>query len=161
LAQKTKAHAPKSAPAKHEEAPAAAAKPAQEIPAEALAAGWGSARMFVGQIGPALVGAWLGASDAAAIAATREASGPASAARKAARRAIAVLKSRGVAIPERPKAPKAEERTETLEATMIPCDSFGTWSVAITLRDASGRYRIAEVIGREPAGVIQAAGGWL
>ena len=162
LAAKAKAHAPK-APAKSEEkVEAAAAK--QDFSADALAAGWESARSFVnqaGEAGAALVEAWLTGSNAAAIAAIADAGDVASAPRKAARRALAVLKARGVTIPERPKSTKVEERADSLEATMIPCDSFGTWSVAITSRDASGRYRIAEVIGREPAGVIQAAGGWL
>ena len=162
LAAKTKAHAPK-APAKHDEkAEAPAVK--QDFSADALAAGWESAKTFVDQAGEAavaLVDAWLTGLNAAAIAAIADAESVASAPRKAARRALAVLKARGVTVPERPKTTKAEERAESLEATLIPCDSFGTWSVAITSRDASGRYRIAEVIGREPAGVIQAAGGWL
>jgi hypothetical protein len=163
LAAKTKAHAAaKAAPSKEERAEAPAVK--QDFSADALAATWESAKGFVdqaGAAGAALVDAWLTGLNAAAIAAIADAETVASSARKAARRALAVLKTRGVAIPERPKAAKAEERADSLEATLIPCDSFGTWSVAITTRDASGRYRIAEVIGREPAGVIQAAGGWL
>lgn len=161
LAAKTKQHAKPApaAPAQVEAAPAA-----KEFSADAIAAGWDNAKTFVEQAGdasPALVDAWLAASNATAIVAIADASDTHSGARKAARRALAVLKSRGVALPERPKAAKVEERNETLEATMIPSDSFGTWSVAITSRDAGGRYRIAEVIAREPAGVIQAAGGWL
>src|SRR6185369_12703644 len=96
----------------------------------------------------ALVDAWLAAANAAALVTVADASDVNAAARKAARRALNVLKSRGVAIPERPKAAKADERADTLEATMLPSDSFGTWSIAITTRDASGRYRIAEVIAR-------------
>ena len=163
LAAKTKAHskAPAKEAAKAEPAPQ---KVAQEISADALAAGWDSAKTFLDEAGDgavALVDGWLAASNAIAIAAAADASDVSSAARKAARRALGVLKSRGVAIPERPKSAKAEGKSETYEATMIPCDSFGTWSVAITSRDPGGRYRIAEVIAREPAGVIQAAGGWL
>ena len=164
LAAKTKAHAPKPQ-GKHEEKPEAAASSAkQDFSSEALQAGWDTAKSFADQAGEAasaLVDAWLAGSNVTAIAAIADANDVASAARKAARRALAVLKSRGVAIPERPRSAKVEERAEAFEATMIPCDSYGTWSVAITSRDASGRYRIAEVIGRDPAGVIQAAGGWL
>ncbi len=164
LAAKTKAHAAKAGHVKHEEAAPAAAKSPQEHSAEALAAGWDNAKSFVDQAGdgaPALVDAWLAGANTTAIAAVADAADVSSAARKAARRALSVLKSRGVAIPERPKAARLDELRETLEATMLPSDSFGTWSIAITSRDSSGRYRIAEVIAREPAGVIQAAGGWL
>ncbi|MEZ4298616.1 MAG: hypothetical protein R3B70_26930 [Polyangiaceae bacterium] len=165
LAQKTKAHAAKAhAPSKHEDH--AEPQPPLELPDGALHADWESAKAFVKEVGEsaaALVDAWLNGANAIAISAIADAGGDvSSAARKAARRALAVLKSRGVAIPERPKATaRAEEQHATYEATMIPADSFGTWSVAITSRDASGRYRIAEVIVRESAGVVQAAGGWL
>jgi hypothetical protein len=167
LAAKTKAHAakaPQPAQPRHEEAAPPAAKPATEFGADALAASWDNAKTFIDKAGDAaaaLVDAWLAAANAVAIAAVADANDVGGAGRKAARRALAVLKSRGIAVPEKPKSAKADERSEALEATMIPCDSFGTWSVAITSRDATGRYRIAEVIGREPAGVIQAAGGWL
>ncbi len=163
LAAKTKAHAQK-APAKEEAPLKVDASAKVEVTAEAAAATWDNAKAFADQAGDSaqtLVDAWLAASNVVALAAVSEASDVSVTARKAARKALAVLKSRGVAIPERPKAAAKVERHDNLEATMIPCDSYGTWSVAITSRDASGRYRIAEVIGREPAGVIQAAGGWL
>jgi hypothetical protein len=44
---------------------------------------------------------------------------------------------------------------------MIPPDGSGTFSLSITSRDASGRYHIAEVIIREPHGIVQAGSGWL
>lgn len=164
LAAKTKANAAKAGHSKQEDAAPAAPKAPQEHSTEALAAGWDNAKSFVDQAGDgatSLVDGWLAAANATAIVAVADAADVSSAARKAARKALAVLKSRGVAIPERPKASKADERNDSLEATMLPSDSFGTWSIAITSRDSSGRYRIAEVIAREPAGVIQAAGGWL
>ncbi len=163
LAAKTKAHSKAPAPAAAK-AEGAALQAAHSFSTEALAASWGSAKAFLEEAGEnaaALVDAWLAGLNTIALVATADADDVSSAARKAARRAVGVLKSRGVALPEKPKAAKGDDRGDTYEATMIPCDSFGTWSVAITSRDPGGRYRIAEVIAREPTGVIQAAGGWL
>ncbi|KYG07886.1 hypothetical protein BE21_26740, partial [Sorangium cellulosum] len=115
-----------------------------------------------GDAAPALVDAWLGASNAEAIAAAAESEEASGTARKAARRALNVLKSRGAAIPTRPRVVRlAEERAEVVEATLIPPDSSGTEAIAITSRDTSGRYRIAEVIVREGVGVVHAGAGWL
>jgi hypothetical protein len=50
---------------------------------------------------------------------------------------------------------------EAFEATLIPPDSSGTCAIAVTSRDASGRYRIAEVIASESVGVVHAGSGWL
>lgn len=115
----------------------------------------------VGEGAEALIDRWLAGSNAAAIAAVADHDGPA---RKLARRALGVLKARGVSIPEPPKkatgAVSASE-SPTIEATMLPPDASGTGSFSITVRDPGGRFHLAEVIVREPVGVVHAGSGWL
>jgi hypothetical protein len=153
------------APATRNEAAEASARPAQTFDPELLNASQDTAKEALqkaGDAAPQLIEAWLTASNAAAIAAVVEADEAAAAARKAARRALNVLRSRGVAIPERSHVVRIDDRAEvSLEATLIPPDSTGTMAIAITSRDAAGRYHIAEVIIREPFGVVQAGSGWL
>ncbi|MCQ6473571.1 hypothetical protein, partial [Vibrio parahaemolyticus] len=43
-----------------------------------------------------------------------------------------------------------------LEATFLPPDGSGTSAISITSRDASGRYHLAEVIVRDPIGILNA-----
>jgi hypothetical protein len=130
-----------------------------------LGATWESAKEAVKRVGDrasALVDAWLGGSNAAAIAATAEADDSPGPVRKAARRALNVLKARGVAIPSKPHVARvAETKPDVLEAAFIPPDATGTTSITITSRDSSGRYHIAEVIAREPVGILHAGSGWL
>jgi hypothetical protein len=52
-------------------------------------------------------------------------------------------------------------KPDLVEAAFIPPDSTGTTSITITSRDSSGRYHIAEVIAREPVGILHAGSGWL
>ncbi len=126
------------------------------------AAGAKAAVATAGEGASALVDAWLAASNVEAIVEVVESDDVAGVARKAARRALNVLRSRGVAIPERRHVVKMDDRAEvSIEATMSPPDGLGTVSFSITSRDASGRYRIAEVIIREPLGIVQAGSGWL
>jgi hypothetical protein len=126
------------------------------------AAGAKAAIVTAGEGAAALVDAWLAASNVEAIVEVVESDDVAGVARKAARRALNVLRSRGVAIPERRHVVKMDDRAEvSLEATMSPPDGSGAFSISITSRDASGRYHIAEVIIREPFGIIQAASGWI
>jgi hypothetical protein len=54
-----------------------------------------------------------------------------------------------------------EVKPDVVEAAFIPPDSTGTTSITITSRDSSGRYHIAEVIAREPVGILHAGSGWL
>jgi hypothetical protein len=55
-----------------------------------------------------------------------------------------------------------EERGEVaVEATFTAPDVMGTVSFIITSKNPSGRYHLAEVILREPYGILQAASGWL
>jgi len=126
------------------------------------AAGAKAAIVTAGEGAAALVDAWLAAANVEAIVEVVESDDVAGSARKAARRAINVLRSRGVAIPERRHVVKMDDRAEvSIEATLIPPDGSGTFSISITSRDASGRYHIAEVIIREPFGIVQAGSGWL
>jgi hypothetical protein len=125
-------------------------------------AGAKAALVSAGVGAAALVDAWLAAANVGAIVEAVESDDVAGPARKAARRALNVLRSRGVAIPERRHVVKMDDRAEvSIEATMIPPDGSGTFSLSITSKDASGRYHIAEVIIREPLGIIQAGSGWL
>jgi hypothetical protein len=143
----------------------ASARPVQTFEPEIQNAGEDTAREALqkaGDAAPQLIEAWLGASNAAAIIAVAEADEAPAAARKAARRALNVLRARGVAIPERSHVVRIDDRAEvSLEATLIPPDANGTMAIAITSRDAAGRYHIAEVIIREPLGIVQAGSGWL
>lgn len=161
---KAAASSSKAKPTTKPEADAHGAAPALD-PA-LLEAGWDDARDALrkaGDAGAALVEAWITASNAAAVAAIAEADDVQGAARKAARRGLNVLRARGVAIPTRQHVVRlADDRAEvSLEATLIPADSTGTMAVSITSRDASGRYHLAEVIIREPIGILQAGSGWL
>jgi len=103
-----------------------------------------------------LVDEWLRRGNAAAIAeAAEHAQG---AARKAARRAINVLKSRGIAIPERTgrvaslTGPRADE---IKEAWMLAPDSSGTLLVVLTARAPASRYRAAFVVLNDEHGIFR------
>jgi len=147
--------------------PKAATKPEADATFDAalVSVDQAGAKAAIGSAGEgaaALVDAWLAASNVEAIVEVVESDDVAGPARKAARRALNVLRSRGVAIPERRHVVKMDDRAEvSIEATMIPPDGSGTFSFSITSKDASGRYHIAEVIIREPHGIVQAGGGWL
>ncbi len=159
-AQSTK---PKT-PTKDEAQPA---KPeAHAFDGSLLSASWDDAASALAKVGEkahALIDAWVTASNGAAIAAAAEAEILASHVRKAARRALSVLKARGAAIPERPRVAKLDDDRETvaIEATLLPPDAQGTIAISIASRDKGGRYHIAEVIIREPIGILQAGSGWL
>jgi hypothetical protein len=148
------------------EQPAAATTQAAEpFDTDALSAGWEKAREALKRAGDrasGLIDAWLGASNADAIASVADADDLTGAVRKAARRALNVLKSRGIAVPSKPHVARVvEARADTLEATFLPPDTTGTSSLTITSRDSSGRYHIAEVIVRDPIGILHAGSAWL
>lgn len=166
LAAKTKAaqaKAPKAPVRTDEPAPAAAESSAFDQ--ADLTATWDAAieaARKAGDRASALVDAWLAASNVEAIAAVADADAAPSAARKNARRALNVLKSRGVAIPTKPRVARIDSRAEVaVEATFLPPDSSGTTAISITSRDASGRYHLAEVIVRENIGIVNAGSAWL
>jgi hypothetical protein len=95
--------------------------------------------------GDSLVQAWVATGNAGAVAEVAERGD--GAARKSARRALNVLRSRGVAIPERKRVAvlASGEGTETVEAWMMAPDSGGMQLFAITSRGSSGRYRASFV----------------
>jgi hypothetical protein len=87
--------------------------------------------------------------------------------RKAARRAINVLRSRGVAIPE-PAEPKgsasplaADAALEVPTATFVPPDGTGTVFFSVSQRQAGGRYRVADAVVRDVLGIVHASSGRL
>lgn len=156
---------PKAAKGAPKEKEAEAPPAAEPFSPDALSAGWENAASVLAQAGDrasALIDAWAAAGNGAAVAAVAEADEASAQARKTAKRVLNVLKSRGVSIPAKPHVARvAEIRTEAFEATMLPPDSSGTSSISITSRDSSGRYRIAEVILREPQGILNAGSAWL
>jgi hypothetical protein len=164
LAARTKAHAGKAAPKPTAAIPAAA--PAAEFDSSLLNVGAAeavAALVGAGDAAAALVDAWLGASNAAAIAEAVESDAVPGAARKAARRALNVLRARGVAVPTRTRVVTMDalDGDTVIEATMNPPDAYGTVSFILTSKHPSGRYHLAEVIVREPQGILDAASGWL
>jgi hypothetical protein len=159
LAAKTKAHAAKSG-----------AKPAPK-PSESKAGFEASlvgasaddavaACEKAGEAAAALVDAWATANNAAAIAEVAECEAVSGAARKAARRALNVLRSRGVAIPVRAKVEERPHEAEA-EAQLTSPDTQGTFILTLTRREQSGRYHMAEIVLREPFGILRAWAGWL
>lgn len=110
----------------------------------------------------ALIDAWLKAPNVEAIAEAVHAEDLPGGARKAARRAANVLKARGITLPERTRKARFDEGGEsTFEATFSPSDGTGTSVITIVERDPGGRCHIAEIVIREPLGVLRASSGWL
>lgn len=147
---------------------ATAASPASsaatgDFDAATLAADWEGAAEAVAKAGDralALVDAWVAAKNAAAIAAIAENEGVASAVRKAARRALNVLKSRGVAIPDRPRVVRIGAPTpENVEAWYWAPDAAGTAMVTIVAQATGGRCRRVDVLVNDVVGITQVLGG--
>ena len=106
-----------------------------------------------------LVGAWVACKNAAAVAEVAADDGAPTAARKAARRGVNVLKSRGIAIPERPREQRsAVPSAATCEAWFRPPDAAGTSAFTLGARGAGGRYRLVDVILKDGAGLVSVAG---
>jgi hypothetical protein len=129
---------------------------------KADAAGAEAALKEAGAGAEALIRAWQEANNAGAIAAAASSSleGPT---RKAARRALNVLKSRGVEIPqvaESTSAPKPK-KVEECSASFVPPDNAGMVFFSITQRQPTGRYHVADVVLREPQGVLHASSGFI
>ncbi len=105
-----------------------------------------------------LIKAWQDGSNAEAIALVARTESLPSSARKAARRALNVLKSRGVEIPEGPEPTPAtkDKRQPEIYATFVPPDSSGTSFLSITVRESGGRYRVADAVIHDVAGITHA-----
>jgi hypothetical protein len=177
LAAKTKAHAakakqtPKGAPpgagparAPTEPESAAVQSPPPELDAALVSVPPEEAASALAQAGDgaaALIDAWAAASNAAALVEAAESEAVAGPSRKAARRAIAVLRSRGVTIPARVRATRPGAEAAPIEASFSAPDALGTVMFTLSRREASGSYRVAEVVLREPHGILQAGAGWV
>lgn len=106
-----------------------------------------------GSRGNALVEAWIKQGNAAAVSEVAERG--TGAARKTARRGLNVLRSRGIAIPERRRVavvagPPAEE---TFEAWMLAPDTAGNVLLVVTAHAPTSRYRAAFVVLHDVLGV--------
>lgn len=113
-----------------------------------------------GAAGEALVKAWLERNNTVAIAAAAQLDGIAGSARKAARRALGVLKSRGVEIPDfGATAEPVAKQAEPVIASFVPPDASGMEFFSISQRQPGGRYHVADVVVREPLGIMHASSG--
>jgi len=115
-----------------------------------------------GAEGPALVEAWLGASNAAAIQVVAEQGE--GAARKAARRALNVLRARGVNLPSAPRTgglARSARPDLTREAWLLPPDSSGTQALVLADRQESGSYNAAFVYFRDGQNILRVQTGSL
>ncbi len=102
----------------------------------------------------ALVQAWLERSNAAAIACVASLDSVGGGIRRAARKALDALKERGVDIPEHGRE---AEGPDPHVATFIPPDGSGATFLSISQRQPGGRYHVADVVMRTPAGVVHAS----
>ena len=112
--------------------------------------------------GENLVRAWLKKNNTAAIVACAHSTSITGSARKAAKRAIGALKSRGISV-EEPKRPKFQLQPEehAVLASFIPPDASGVTFYSISQRQASGRYRVADIMVRDQLGIVHASSGEL
>lgn len=155
---------PTAATAEIKKAPEKATKAADsEFDAATLQASWEEATgaiALAGDRAPKLIEAWTQAKNAAAVSAIAESEAVPSAARKAAKRALNVLKSRGVAIPERPRIGRIGASTsEKVEAFFWAADPGGTAMVTIVSQTSGGRCRRVDVLINDRTGIVQVLGG--
>lgn len=123
-------------------------------------AGAAAALASAGERGVELVEAWVAASNAAALAVVADDESVAAPSRKAARRGLAVLKSRGVAPPERHHVAKlGAKEPETLEAYFVAPDPTGAFVLTIAARTKNGRARMVDVAIRDRFGVLRVGNG--
>ena len=112
--------------------------------------------------GEPLVKAWLNAPNAEAIVLCANSDKVSGKVRKAVRRAVSVLKSRGIELPQiATKKVVVSEEAEVPQASFIPPDASGVTFFSITQRQPGGRYRVADVMVRDQLGVVHASSGEL
>jgi hypothetical protein len=104
-----------------------------------------------------LVDAWVGRKNVLAVLEIAMDDAAPTLARKAARRGINVLKSRGVAIPERARSSATAEGGEVLEAWFRPPDGSSTSAFTLGSRSPQGRYKLVDVILKEGVGLVSIA----
>lgn len=134
-----------------------------EFDAATLSVDWEGASEAVVKAGDraaALVDAWVASKNAAAVAAIANSESAPGPVRKQARRAINVLKSRGVAIPEKSRvvrlgAPEAQK----IEAFYWAPDAGGTGMVTIVSQASGGKCRRVDVLVNDRSGIVQVLGG--
>ena len=150
---------------KQKSAAAPAAKPA---PVK-LQAAWTKAKddkaiaaaVAAGGAGEALVKAWVGAQNVAAIVLVAHNDGVPGKTRKAARRAINVLKSRGIEVPDAPETEVVAAPKEETIATFVPPDGAGVSFFSISKHQPGSRFHVADAVIRPPLGIVQASAGKL
>lgn len=113
-----------------------------------------------GNDAPQLIEEWKAKANAAALAqAAEHATGNL---RKLARRAISILKSRGVAVPERPRVSSLSATrvdTTVVEAYALPPDAAGGIVVVLAARTPTRRYRTAFVYLHDDLGIRRVESG--
>lgn len=111
-----------------------------------------------------LIDAWITAGNVAAVARIAQQDNAPSAARKAARRGINVLKSRGVAIPEKSTTarPFARPQERQIEARFIPFEAGVQGSVVTLFTRTVGRdCQFVDIFFNDAVGITRAGGGTL
>jgi len=135
--------------------------PRNPFDASWLDAGPDRARALVDEAGDRsgdLVAAWIANKNAAAVATIAADDSAPTPARKAARRGINVLKSRGVAIPDRPRIARvAAADVDIFEAWFRPPDASGSSAFTMGVRSPQGRYRLVDVILKRGTGLVSVA----
>jgi hypothetical protein len=103
-----------------------------------------------------LVEAWVRGKNAAAVAALASDDKAPAVARKAARRGLAVLKARGVPIPDRARVARiGGDEVEDVEAWFVAPDAAATSAILLTRRWKSGRHEVLRVPFRDGVGLLQ------
>ena len=104
-----------------------------------------------------LLEAWVARQNAAAVHAISTSD---SAHRKAARRALSVLKSRGVAVPDvKAPAPTVSPSELTHEAWFVPSDTGGVAIYTLSSHSVGERWSIAELRVHDQAGLVHVSAG--
>jgi hypothetical protein len=105
----------------------------------------------------ALLQAWIATNNAAALQAVANSDSPL---RKEARRALGILKSRGVAIPEhRTAAAPARAAELAYEAWLVPPDATGVMTYTFGSHSVGERWEVADIRLHDEAGLIEVNAG--
>jgi hypothetical protein len=112
---------------------------------------------------PELIERWVRSRNLGALVAVAEAEAPATGARKEARRALQVLKSRGVKLPEPARKASLRSRVDATieEAWLLPPDNAGTVGLAVVQRSVTKGLRVVFVFAHGTAGLRRVEGGAL
>jgi hypothetical protein len=123
---------------------------------EVSAEGATDAATRTGERAADLVEAWVRGKNAAAVAALANDEKAPALARKAARRGLAVLKARGVPIPDRARVARVGgDAVEEQLAWFIAPDAAATCAILLARRWKSGRHEVLRVPFRDGVGLLQ------